>query len=413
MKVVFLNRFFAPDHSATSQILSDVAFSLAAGGRCICVITTRQRYDAPESRLPSQEMLKSVEVHRVWTSRFGRQALAGRAIDYLTFYSSASWRLFRLARHGDVIVAKTDPPMLSVIAAPIAAIRGAYLVNWLQDIFPEVAEVLGVGSGRLSRAGFSVLRSLRDRSLKSAQTNIVLGDRMAARLQELGVPPSCIHVIPNFADGAGIKPIAYETNNLRREWGLKGKFVVGYSGNLGRAHEYETMLDAIARTETATADSAPIVWLFIGGGALYDAFRKEVIERGLKSVRFEPYQPRERLSESLSAADVHLVSLRPELEGLVVPSKVYGIMAAGRPTIFIGAKDGEIAQLIEKHDCGLTVQENDSSGLARVVLDLSSRPERLAEMGSNAREAFEKEFDKPIAVERWKSLLEKVGASPS
>ena len=144
MRIIFINRYFHPDHSATSQILSDLAFALGKRGKLICVITSRQLYDAPEIRLPGRETISNVVVYRVWTSRFGQHNLVGRAIDYLTFYLSAAWTLWKVSRRGDIIVAKTDPPMLSVVTAPIARMRRANLVNWLQDLFPEVLEALDV-----------------------------------------------------------------------------------------------------------------------------------------------------------------------------------------------------------------------------------------------------------------------------
>ncbi len=151
-----------------------------------------------------------------------------------------------------------------------------------------------------------------------------------------------------------------------------------------------------------------IVWLFIGGGALYSAFQREVHTRGLSSVVFKPYQPRERLSESLSAADVHLVSLRPDLEGLIVPSKFHGVTAVGRPTLFIGDQDGEIARLVARHDCGMTVPQGDSAALTLAVLALAGDPEGRTRMGANARRAFEAEFAKSIAVRRWQDLLTEI-----
>ncbi|MEQ1714887.1 MAG: glycosyltransferase family 4 protein [Hyphomicrobium sp.] len=404
--VVFMNRYFAPDHSSTSQMLSDVAFALADRGMKIAVIASRQLYDSPQTSLPAVEKLQGVSVHRVWTTRYGRANLFGRALDYATFYLSAAFWLLRHIRRGDIVVVKTDPPMLSVIVAPIAKQRGARVVNWLQDVFPEVAEVLGLGSGRLSRFAYGGMRALRNRSLRSADMNVVLGERMALRLQAFGVAPGRIRTIMNFADGQNLKPLAHEKNELRRSWGLGGQFVVGYSGNLGRAHEYATFLDAISAIETANSSHAPVVWLFIGAGALYEKFRAAVQERGLSSVRFEPYQPRERLSESLSAADVHLVSLRPDLEGLIVPSKFYGVAAAGRPVVFVGDLDGEIARQLARLDCGVTVREGDGKGLAQALLVLAGSPERLAIMGRNARRGFEAEFDKPIAIARWQALLE-------
>src|SRR4029077_12500742 len=150
MKVVFVNRFFYPDHSATSQILADLTFHLAKTGIAVHVITGRQVYDDPDSTLPSNDLIQGVRVIRVWTTRFGRQNLLGRTFDYLTFYLSTAWSLFALVKPGDVVIAKTDPPLISVVAAMVVKSREAKLINWIQDLFPEVAGALNIGGiGRL------------------------------------------------------------------------------------------------------------------------------------------------------------------------------------------------------------------------------------------------------------------------
>jgi glycosyltransferase involved in cell wall biosynthesis len=467
MRVIFLNRFFHPDHSATSQMLSDLAFALAQSGTqalapsttpaaapsgaqacapsttpaaaqprtqaaaqpgapagregpvTVSVIASRQLYDDPARRLPARETVAGVHIIRIPTSRFGRANLAGRALDYLSFYAAAAWALWRTARRGDIVVAMTDPPALSLLAVPIAHAKGARAVNWLQDIFPEVAERLGVGRrSRAARAAVALLRRLRDRSLVAADANVVLGRRMAGHLAALGVPGERLAAIPNWADGAAIAPVAPAANPLRRQWGLglpRHTFVVGYSGNLGRAHDIGTLLEAIALASRApaaagTAASLPrIAWLFIGGGIGFDSLRRSLADiggaEGTPCVRFEPYQPRARLAESLSAADVHLVSLRPELEGLIVPSKFYGIAAAGRPAVFIGDPDGELARVIAAAGCGLTVRQGDGAALARAALRLAADPALCASMGAAARRLFEAEYDQPIAVARWQALL--------
>ena len=173
-RVIFLNRFFYPDHAPTAELLSDVAFALAERGFEVGVITSRQSYEKADAELPSQERIRGVDVTRVWTSRRGRLRLQGRSVDYLTFHLAAAWHAWRTARRGDIIVAKTDPPLLSVSMALIAKLRGAHLVNWLQDIFPEVAEALKVGGG-LGRVASGVLRPLRNWSLRSAGVNVVVG----------------------------------------------------------------------------------------------------------------------------------------------------------------------------------------------------------------------------------------------
>lgn len=244
--------------------------------------------------------------------------------------------------------------------------------------------------------------------------NVVVGERMAKRVSELGVSSDRIRSIPNWADGSVITPIDHGANTLRRAWNLGDAFVVAYSGNLGRAHDIGTLLEAMTILADATegtlhAKTAPqrrqVAWLFIGGGALLAPLKAEVERRGLTSVHFRPYQSRAYLALSLSVADVHLVSLRPELEGLIVPSKFYGIAAAGRPTIFIGDKYGEIARLIGYYRCGSVITMGDGTALAHDILELATQPGLCQLIGENARKAFEAEFDKPIAMARWQNVL--------
>jgi colanic acid biosynthesis glycosyl transferase WcaI len=416
MAYVFINRYFYPDHSATSQMLSDLAFALADTAvvdnkhTTVRIITSRQRYDSADARLTSYEIIGNVDIHRVWTSRFGRTNLAGRFIDYLTFYLSATWTLWRIAQRGDVVIAKTDPPLMSLLVAPVARFRGVKLVNWIQDMFPEVAQVLAVGSGRMALLGYGTLRRWRNTTLRAAMMNVVIGTRMAEKLIANDISPRQIQIIPNWADGQLIQPIGHATNGLRAAWGLE-HFVVGYSGNLGRAHEFTTLLDAITALEQRLRSEPRqqrITWLFIGGGAMFESFRTAAQKRGLTTIMFKPYQSRELLRESLAAIDLHLVSLRPELEGFIVPSKHYGIIAAGRPAIFIGDLDGEIARAHARIGCGVSVPEGDSAALVAAITRLVEDPELCRAMGLAARKAFDVEFDKPIAVAKWRNLLRTV-----
>ena len=399
MKIIFINRFFYPDHSATSQLLTDLAFHLAGKGRDVSVVCSRQRYDDATAELPASERVNNVQVCRVWTSRFGRQNLIGRGLDYLSFYSSAAWRLFWMARAGDIVVAKTDPPMISVVAGWVARLRGARLVNWLQDLFPEVAVALKVRgfNGWLGR----ILTVLRNGSLRQAEVNVVLGRLMARRLEAEGVGREKIHIIHNWSDGESIGPVAAGTNELRAAWGLNGKFVVGYSGNVGRAHEFETLLNAAERLRGET----DICFLLIGDGARLERVKAEIIKRGLSNFSCQPYQPRENLGQSLGVADIHIVVLRPELEGLIVPSKFYGIAAAGRPTVYIGDEDGEVPSILAGNEAGLTVPIGDDERLAAEILGLSHDPERCERMGANARMLFERSYDRRHAMLSWEQIL--------
>ena len=368
MRVVFVNRYFHPDHSATSQMASDLAFHLASRGYEVGAITSRQRYDDPRARL-SSGTAEGVRIVRVWSTRFGRAGLFGRAIDYLTFYLSAFFAMRR--ERGAVLIAMTDPPLTSVLAA----VAGGRVVNWVQDLFPEVAESLGIRAPRL-------LRRIRDWSLRRAKANVVLGDLMAAR-----VPKATI--IHNWADAnlqplGGLKPAAPQ-----------GPFLVGYSGNLGRAHEFETILGAMR----ALPD---VRFVFTGGGAQFEAVKRSAGA----NAEFRPYVAREKLSESLSSVDAHLVSLQPALEGLIVPSKFYGILAVARPVIFIGARDGELARIIGEHRCGVVVEPGDVEGLTRAIASLAADREGAAAMGQRGRELYLARFAPERAFAAWERVLQ-------
>jgi glycosyltransferase involved in cell wall biosynthesis len=405
-RLFFLNRYFYPDHSATSQLLSDLAVDLATSGRQVHVITSRQRYDDPHSRLPAQETVKGVHVHRVQTTQFGRAVLLGRGFDYFSFYASAARMLHRLVRRDDILVAMTDPPLVSIVAARAAKRRGAHLVNWLQDVYPEVAIQLGISALRGPVGGG--LSYLRDKALQTAVANIVVGQRMGERIASRVTSTASVHVIHNWSDDEQISPVSNAGNPLRRDWGLDDKFVVGYSGNLGRAHEFDTLL---AASELLRNDPH-IVFVFIGGGQRMDELARIVKARGLDATfRFIPYQDRKLLKHSLCVPDIHWISLKPEVEGLIVPSKFYGIAAAGRPTIAITARDGEIARLVLQHKCGLVIEPGQADALAKAIVQLSTDTQSLAAMGARARAMLDAHFTRQRALDHWQEVFDLVDQS--
>src|SRR6516225_7530633 len=402
-RLIFVNRFFFPDHSATSQILSDLAFHLASAGRDVHVVTGTQLYDDAEAALPVKEIINGVHVHRVSSTGFGRGKLIGRSIDYLSFYRSMWRSLVALAQKGDIVVAKNDPPLTSMIAMAAARRNGARLVNWLQDIYPETAVELGVPFMRGPVA--SSLTALRNRSLRQAEATVVVGDLMARKVESLGAPVSRVHVVSNWCNDEEIQPVAQSKNPLRQAWGLADQFVLGYSGNLGRAHEFQTVLAAAERLR----NEPHFIFLMIGGGKRFEELARAVKRQGLaRSFRFIPYQEQKMLSYSLAVADAHWLSLNPRLEGLIVPSKFYGIAAVGKPIIVIGNKDGEIARLVQQHGCGIVVAPGDAEGLVDALRLLSNAPDTISEMGRRARAMLDGHFSRQQALQRWSGLLDRL-----
>jgi glycosyltransferase involved in cell wall biosynthesis len=287
-----------------------------------------------------------------------------------------------------------------------ARLRGCKHVNWLHDLFPEIAHALGIMS---SDTGLRALISVRNWSLRCSAVNVVIGRRMGQHLVRQGLPAERITIIHNWPPGPDIVSIAPEDNGLRLAWGLCETFVVGYSGNLGRVHEYATILQAADMLR----DEQDIRFLFIGGGHLLAALALEANRRGLTNIVVKPYQPRCRLSESLSVPDVHLISLLPTVEGLCVPSKFYGIAAAGRPTIFIGDQGGEIPQVLRDANCGMAVTVGDAVRLVRCIKRLKKHGALRTLWGKNARNLVDRRFDQRLAIARWVDLLDKIIGAPN
>ena len=399
IKFVFVNRYFDPDQSATSQMLTDLARGLVARACDVHVVCSRQLYTDAGARLPPRQDMSGVAVHRVATTRFGRAGLIGRAVDYASFYISSVGALLMLLKAGDVLIAKTDPPLFSVPAAVVARLKRVQLVNWQQDVFPETASQLAANP--LPRWLDPWVRRVRDWSMRRAKMNVLIGHRMFEYFRGRGVPSSRLCVIENWSDTAAIRPKAAASSALRARLGLDERFVVGYSGNLGRAHEFQTLL---AAAEALRSDPS-IVFLMIGGGANMEPLRRAVLARSLNNFLFLPYQPRDALEDSLAAADVHLVSLLPALEGLIMPSKLYGILAAGRPIVFVGDADGEIARIVGGARCGVTVAVNAGGDLAEQIRRLQSEPGTRSGMGTRAREIAATRYGVDKAVERWIQVL--------
>ncbi len=396
-KLIFINRFFYPDISATSQILTDLALALPKDKYQIYIICSRQLYLNSKSNLPKKESYKGIKIRRIYSTSYGRNKLYLRVIDYFSFYLSLMLILIHLPKKGDLIVAKTDPPLISVIVNLVSKFRKFHYINWLQDIFPEIA----FNSFRNCTA-LNPLKLMRNLSLKNGYINIVLGDKMKEYIHQQGIPNNKIITIPNWCDGEIIRPIPHKDNQLRKEWGLSDKFVVGYSGNIGRVHE----IDIILKCAKILKEHENIVFLFIGGGSKTDEIQKFTSINRLTNIQLKPYQPLDSLSYSLSLADLHITSLSPTYEGLVVPSKIYGILAVGRPILNIGSKSGEISKLISENNCGHTFSPEEHELAAKFILDSSLDYPKLLQLASNARTTYERCYNKKNSIKKWDEILQ-------
>lgn len=398
-KIIFINRFFYPDISATSQLLTDLALYTQANGYQVSILSSRISSSPKNSSYSAFETLDGINIYRLWTTRLGHFHLIGKFIDYLTFYINLLPALFKHISAGDIVVVKTDPPLISVLATPVALKKKAKVICWQQDIFPEVAIHVGLISKK--NPILKALKRVRNFYLKRTDKIVVLSDLMKSYLEDSGIDKDKLQIIHNWADGEAITPIKQEDNPLRKKLDIKNRIIVGYSGNLGRAHEYHSILNAMIQLKSDNS----IAFLIIGGGVNNLKLKELVKEKNLDNIHFMDYLPFDKLSLGLGCIDIHLTSLQTSLEPFIVPSKLYGILASGRPIIHIGDNQGTIATILSKYQCGLIVASNDNIGLIKSIYHLHKDKNTRRVMGENARGAYDDKYNKTNSLTAWLSCV--------
>lgn len=402
MKILFLNQTFYPDVAATAQHLDDLCRDLVAAGHEVTVVSSRSIYGSAGAALPKWERVHGVEVHRVGKSLFGKRSLLARLADFFLFYVLAMWKVLRLPRQ-DVVVPLTTPPMIVLLGVLLKKLRGTRLAYWVMDMYPDVPVAYGV----LREGGVAhrVLERLHVAAMNAADVVVVLGQDMRRRVEAKGVPVDRVHVIGPWSDLAELgEADSSEVAALREDWGLQDCFVVMYSGNLGLAHDVETILGAIR----AMRDEPRVRFLFVGGGKALTAVMDASQRDGLENIVIQPYQTRERLGVAMRVGDVHLISQSSSMTGLLVPSKLFGIMAAGRAAVFVGDADAEVGRVLGESGCGFVVAIQDVAGLVETLAILRDDVTLREAMGAKGQEAMRRRYDRSHATAAWRELIEKL-----
>lgn len=407
MKICFFNRSYWPDQAATGELLTELAQDLVSRHECsVSVVAGRalrgSSGEAAGGRLVGEESRHGVTIVRANGSRLSPGRFAGRAANYLTYFASATAASFRIGRP-DVVVSLTDPPIIGLAALWAARRVGARFVFLCEDVFPEVAALV---EDFHSRSVDAALERTNRYLLRQADAVVAVGDRMRRRLvDEKGADPARMHVISNWADCEAIAP-GSKDNPFARAHGLTDRFVLMHSGNVGLAQDLDVLIEAADRLRSKNRLTIAIV----GHGARRDALERMVAAREIGNVRFFPYQPKASLSDSFGTADAFLVSLKQGLEGYIVPSKVYGILAAGRPYIAATDPSCEAAVIARDAGCGIVTTPGDPDALAGAIVALYNNPDLTREMGIKARRAAA-QFDRRVAVQAYHDLFEKLAGA--
>jgi colanic acid biosynthesis glycosyl transferase WcaI len=392
---VFITQVYPPDPAAVGQHLADVAGELARRGHRVQVYAAARGFDDPGVAYKSRETTDGVEVRRLKLASFGKSSIPLRLLGGALLVAQATIRAaFR--RGVDAVVVSTSPPIAPIAGVILSRLKRARLKYWVMDVNPDQMVALGkVESSSLLVRLFDRMNRL---ILRSSDDVIVLDELMAGLIVRKHDVSSKLTIVAPWAAEEPAELIHHADNSFRKTHNLDGKVVIMYSGNFGLSHPMSTILDAARRL----GPDSPLLLAFVGGGA-----GKGAIDDSAHILSL-PYQSREMLAQSLSAADVHLVTLGDAMAGIVHPSKVYGAMAVGRPILLLGPADNPIAELVTRHDIGWRVSHGDVDGAERVLREIvASPPEALLARGKRARQLMDERGGRTASRNRVCDILER------
>jgi len=401
--ILVLNQYFRPDQAASAQRITDLAEDLARR-HAVTALAGRPSYGrvkAPPHPEPAPD--RAVRVWYVPSTAFVRYRTWKRILNYVTYLAGALVAGLFVSR-ADVVIAASDPPLLSVVGLWLSYAHRATFVHLMWDVQPEVAVSVGLlRSGRLSR----VLSNLNRRAIRRAACVIVPTAAIARTAIDLGVLPERVHTIPHWEDidVVGVRP---KKNAFSREHDLENRFVVMYAGNHGLTQELDRYLDLAVRLR----DLDDVTMVFVGEGAAKSALQARVADLGLTTVRLLPYEPRETMAYSLAAADVFLAPVAAGLTRFMLPSKIFTILASGRPLIAALDASSDLCDLVRRCQCGFVVEPGDVSGMEEHIRWLHRHPDACRAMGERGRTAAETRYARSIVTPQFMDLLRRFESIP-
>ena len=397
-RILFLNRSYWPDAEATGQLLTELCEDLASEFEITVLAGQPNQNPREEDYVRSgKEVRNGVTIERVKNSRFAKRSMIGKLWNFFSFLWFAFWRSFRIPRQ-DIVVCETDPFLLPFLAVWLRFRHRCKLVFYLQDIYPDIAVAV-----EKAKEGFVVgtIRRLLRWCYRRADTIVVLSEEMRATLIEWGTLNALqIHIVPNWIDCASFSDKTKD-DSWRRENGIQDEFLVMYSGNLGLSQDLHIVLEAARLLK----DQSHIRFLLIGDGASKPALTQNKEDWGLENVTFLPYQPRERLAESLSSADLHLLPIRDSALRCLMPSKLYGILASGSAVLSTAPPNTELAEVIREGQVGENLYPFEAEPLSARIREFASQPELLKQMGERARDLVLRKYDRPVSVAAMREVL--------
>lgn len=402
MKILLFTDHFYPNFSSGGRLLTDLALGLVERGHEVQVITCFASYNTSFKGIQNEE-LSGIKISRIYLNRFSRFNLIGRFFDELLFCITLLVKNLFFRQKVDVILTLSSPPFLPFFTMIISLIKNAPYVYIVMDIFPDIAVNLGLLKSEQKSA--KIWQFISKMALEKSAQIIVLG-RCMKKIIQTKIPNQAtpINIIHNWSDSRKLKPLNRHNNPFFLEYpDLKEKLIIQYSGNLGRFHDFETILSAAKQIQT----NSLVHFLIIGEGFQKQWLLEELKKRNLKNVTLLPFQAEENLIYSLNACDLALVSLKRGSEGLGVPSKFYPILAVGKPVIAIMAEWAEVALMVKDYNLGAVLEQGDTIGFIETIEKFLNHPELIEEIAQRTRSLFLDKFDRSIAITLYEKCLYK------
>ncbi|EGJ30452.1 glycosyltransferase family 4 protein [Moorena sp. SIO3A5] len=399
LRLSVLTQFFPPDYAATGQLIQELVMQLGKQGMDIKVFTGQPGYAFETATAPMYEKLGKVQIKRSRSAQLWPQRIRGKAVNGLIFAVRAFLHLVKNCRRRNLVLLTTAPPFFPVVAYLARRIFGMRYVCLIYDFYPDIAVELGVIGHDHPLARF--WRGLNRRVWRKAEAIIVLSSAMKQRV--IDTCPKLankVAVIHSWANPDVIVPLPKPDNWFAQKHNLVNKFTVLYSGNMGRCHDIDTILE----TAKLLKDE-PIQFVCIGSGAKREALIEDVKRLGLTNFLFLPYQDKDMLPYSLTACDLSLVSVIPGMETLVAPSKLYSALAAGVPVAVICSPQAYLTELIAKAKCGASFVNGDSQGLADYIRSLAANQELVNSLGQAGREYLLENFTPEVIAKQYDQVL--------
>lgn len=399
-RVWFVSELYYPEMTSTGRFLTGIAEGLSSRYE-ISALCGQPSYWARGVHAPTHELFHGVDIHRCWATTLDKSKLYFRAVNLLTISMSIVWKaLFRFRRR-DIAIVVTNPPLLPYLLALVCRLKHARFVLLIHDVYPEV--LIRTGMLKLHSLPARLLDSLSCRLYNSADRIVVLGrDMESLAARKLKSCRERVIIAPNWGDTETIRPRALSGNSLLDTLKLRGKFVVQYCGNIGRTHGIE---DLVGAAEMLRGEPE-IEFLLIGWGAKKNWAVQQRQARDLPNLTILDPLAEKDLCDGLNACNISIISLSGGMAGISVPSRMYNILASGKPVLAVCDDESEMAAVVREEEIGWVVPPGRPDLIVSTLHEAISAPALLCRMGQRARQAAETKYTVGHVLEIYESLIE-------